>query len=357
MEYGGSPEYQLAYGRMQLQMEHYDEALARLTKMVADCKAEITRKQGSTDPAERKAAGQLRRRFAVYEVELALAQLFASQNATAIETIARIRKENPADVPPSSSEFEAIALVRLGKAADARGALEAMRTVNRSRIRCRWCSRCWRRPAATNRPRPGRGLDPATDDRQRSAVAGDDREDTRREDGQGGLRIWPWAWRWPNSRSYRQPALRLVGNALTELPDEPFIMWRKIDLLGDLDRFDEALALLDRLAARSAEPAPTFEQGADVRADGANGAGRDQAAQAAAAESKAIETCQAILAKDPPQPITMNYMATIVLRQGKRDQANDIYRKLIEVDRQLASLQYLAWNLVESDRERKKLTH
>ncbi len=70
MEYGGSPEYQLAYGRMQLQMEHYDEALARLTKMVADCKAEITRKQGSTDPAERKAAGQLRRRFAVYEVEL-----------------------------------------------------------------------------------------------------------------------------------------------------------------------------------------------------------------------------------------------------------------------------------------------
>ncbi len=352
MEYGGSPEYQLAYGRMQLQMEHYDEALARLTKMVADCKAEITRKQGSTDPAERKAAGQLRRRFAVYEVELALAQLFASQNATAIETIARIRKENPADVPPSSSEFEAIALVRLGKAADARGALEAMRTVKPQPYSVPVVIALLE-AARGDKPAAARTLDSTqqlTTDSVRLLRAMIEKTPAEKmakvaPDLALGVAL-------AEQPIYRQPALRLVGNALTELPDEPFIMWRKIDLLGDLDRFDEALALLDRLAARSAEPAPILLSKAQTYVRMAQmERARDQAAQAAAAESKAIETCQAILAKDPRNRITMNYMATIVQRQGKRDQANDIYRKLIEVDpANWQAYNNLAWNLVESDR-------
>lgn len=352
IEYGGSPEFQLACGRMQMQTERYDEALARLAKMVSDTKAEITRNQGSADPAVRKAAGQMRRRFAVYEAELALAQLFASQNESAIATIDGIRKDNPAELPPSSDEFEAIALARLGKAADARGALERLRAA---------------KPQPASVPVVISLLEAARGDKQaalktiesanqlttdsvklfRAMIETAPVEKLRKAAPELALGV-----ALANQPIYRQPALRLVGAALTELPDEPFILWRKIDLLDNLDRHEESLAILDRLASRGADPNPILMVKAQTCMRMAQSArARGQVSGAAAAENKAIEVCQGILAKDPRNLAAMNYMAMIVQSQGKRDQANDIYSKLIEVDpANWQAYNNLAWNLVESDR-------
>ncbi len=146
---------------------------------------------------------------------------------------------------------------------------------------------------------------------------------------------------------YRQPALRLVGNALTELPDGPSSCGARSTCsatwIASMRRWRSWTA---GRAQRRAGSDPV-EQGADVRADGANGRARDQAAQAAAAGEQGDRDVPGHPGQGSPQPDHDELHGDDRPAPGKRDQANDIYRKLIEVDpANWQAYNNLAWNLV-----------
>lgn len=351
-DYGTSPEYQLAYGRMQIQTERYDEALARLRTMVESAKAELTQRQGSPDPAARRLAAQMRRRFVLYEMDLVLAQLVASQNDQALGTIAQIRKDNAAEIPPLAYQFEAIALARLGKAADAETTLDKLHAVKAHSISLPLTislleAARGERDLAIKTIRDANQITSAGLEMYRAMVEKAPEEKLRRVAPELALSA-----ALADQAIYRQPALRLVGTALAELPDEPFIMWRKVELLDNLNRYEESLATLERLAARVSDPARVLLAKAETHVRIAQSIrAKGKSAEAVAEENKAIEACRQVLAKDPRQAAAMNYMSMILQRQGNRERANETYRKLIEVDPgNWQAYNNLAWNLVESDR-------
>ncbi|MCE5230548.1 tetratricopeptide repeat protein [bacterium] len=352
-DYPNDLSYQIAYARMLVQAERYNEAIDRLSRAVEVGIQRIKDLSVKPEAQLRKQAETIRRQWVPYQVELAIAQLLADRAEDALKTIEKARAEFPADMPNYSGEFEAIGLVKLGKPKDAAMAAESIRSI---------------KPQPFSLPLVVSLIELAAGNQQQALKTVMEANQLTTDGLQmyrgmadkvmaGGAARQAAAdlalcIALANQPIFGPAALRQADKALSALPDEPFVVARKVEVLNTLGRYEESLTLLRRLVANVPDPTTVMLSIADAHVALAQRArGEGNAREADAQEAEGLKACRTILAREPRNATVLTYMASIIQRQGKDDEANGIYRKLIAIDPDnWHAYNNLAWNLFEAGR-------
>jgi tetratricopeptide (TPR) repeat protein len=152
------------------------------------------------------------------------------------------------------------------------------------------------------------------------------------------------------SASYARPLLDRCNSLLTTMPDDPFLLSRKGETLRLLGNDDEALAIYDHLAglvpASGAVPLVACEIHMDLGLQArANGNPTLAAEHLAKAETYGREA----LKRAPNNAKTAEKLALVLQAGGRTDEANVLYRQLIQIDAgNWTAYNNLAWNLAQS---------
>lgn len=151
---------------------------------------------------------------------------------------------------------------------------------------------------------------------------------------------------------YLNAAMNQCERALEILPDEPFLLTRKAQLLKQQGKADAAIQVYEHLRQVSPETDLVLLALADLHQAKADLAlVRGQPPQALQQRQRALEVCQQFLERNPGNLEGLNVVSALYQQLGQFEQANRVYRQIIQTDPDKASpYNNLAWNLAQVGR-------
>jgi tetratricopeptide (TPR) repeat protein len=145
------------------------------------------------------------------------------------------------------------------------------------------------------------------------------------------------------------PALLPLADALLQrLPGDPFVLARRAEALSLMGRHEEAIGQYERIEQAMPEfTAALMAQAALHMAAAAAAATRDPA-RAAEHRAAAERISLRLLQQAPESRPALEQLAGIRQLEGRFEEANQVYRRLIEIDpANWSAYNNLAWNLAE----------